>query len=223
MQQVANGLWVMRFPLSLVGAQIGRTVTLIRLGSGKVIVHSTAPFAPGDVEAIRELGEPGWLVEATLFHDTHARAGRRAFPGIPYLAPDGFTASTRIRTQSLALPPADWAGEIDVLPVDGMPKVHEHVFLHRQTRTLIVADLVFNLPPDAPGWTRFFMRWVSGMRTFPDISRIFRLCIRDRTAFAHSLKQILACDFDRMIVGHGRVIEADARQQLQSLLERHGY
>ncbi len=59
------------------------TVTLIRLRSGKLVIHSTAPFTPEDVAAIRALGEPGWLLDGILRHDTFANEGREAFPGIP--------------------------------------------------------------------------------------------------------------------------------------------
>ncbi len=42
--------------MSLMGCRLGRNVTIVRLGSGKLLVHSSAPFSAQDVEAIRELG-----------------------------------------------------------------------------------------------------------------------------------------------------------------------
>src|SRR5690349_8438566 len=119
MQRLADNLWILRYPLTMLGTQVGRTVTLIRLRSGQIVIHSTAPFSRTDVEAIRALGSPAWLVEATLFHDTYAREGQAAFPDIPYL-------SASLPTGNLIPPPAAWAGELEVLLLDGMPKVREH-------------------------------------------------------------------------------------------------
>src|SRR5688572_8279859 len=90
MQQLAENLWVMRFPLGLLGTQIGRTVSIIRLRTAELVIHSTAPFTPGEVDAICKLGSPRWLLDATRFHDTFARLGHAMFPTSAYLAPEGF-------------------------------------------------------------------------------------------------------------------------------------
>jgi hypothetical protein len=89
------------------------------------VVHSTAPFTEKDIAAIRRFGEPNWLVEATLMHDTFAKEGRAALPNIPYLAPDGFAEASGVRTESLLPPPREWDGEIDVLRIDGV-RMNEH-------------------------------------------------------------------------------------------------
>ena len=89
MQQLAPGVWTIAYPLSVLGDEHGRVVTILGLASGKLIVHSTAPFSPEDVAAIHELGHPAWLVETSLIHDTFAKEGRAAFPDLPYLGPPG--------------------------------------------------------------------------------------------------------------------------------------
>ena len=213
--KIAENLWLLRYPLSILGAEIGRTVTLIRLSSGEVLVHSTGPFTLEDISFIHSLGQPAWLVEATLFHDTFAEAGRVAFPNLPYGTPEGFKGGDANLLRSL---PAAWAEEIEVLGIQGIPRLREHVFLHRPTRTLIVADLVFNFGPQSAPLTRWVFRWAGGIKEFPGMSRLFRSCIRDRQAFAASMQRILEWDFDRLIVGHGNVIESGAKARLASAL-----
>ena len=90
MQQLHDNLWIKRYPLSVLGTDHGRTVTIIRLPSGKLIVHSMAPFTPSDVAQMRAFGEPAWLVEAMMLHDTYARQGHETFPDVPFLGPEGF-------------------------------------------------------------------------------------------------------------------------------------
>ncbi len=229
LDEVANDLWVLRFPLALLGTQMGRTVTVMRLSSGHLIVHSTAPFTPADITAIHALGRPAWLVDATLFHDTFARHGQAAFPDIPYFTPSGFrrpagrASAISPETPSLTSPPTAWAGEVDVLQLHGMPKVREHVFLHRATRTLVVADLLFNFGPRSSAWTRWFFRWPGGIRQFPGMSRLFRASIRDRAAFARSIESVMQWDFDRLIVGHGEIIECGAKAKLKAALAAQGF
>jgi hypothetical protein len=219
MNQLAENLWVKVYPLPLLGTDLGRTVTIIRMPPRRLVVHSMAPFSPSDVAEIRTLGEPSWLVEAMMLHDTYARQGRDTFPGVPFLAPDGFHKVVNFATQPLLPTPADWSGELEVFAAAGVPRLKEHLFLHIPSRTLIVADLLFNFAPDEKGWNQFFHRYLAGIKRYPGLSRLFRLCIRDRSAFRTSMTTLLTADFDRIIVGHGRVIERDGKALLRRALE----
>src|SRR5205823_2704119 len=88
-RRIADDVMIMSFPWRTLGIDFRRNVTLLRLADGRVVVHSTAPFTEQDIAAIRRFGEPSWLVEATLMHDTFAKQARAALPDIPYFAPDG--------------------------------------------------------------------------------------------------------------------------------------
>ena len=216
MKQIAEDVWILRFPLTLLGMRIGRTVTVIRLHSGTVVIHSTAPFSETDVATISALGSPVALIEATLFHDTCAEAGTAAFPKVPYYAPPGL--ADKLGAIALGTTSEPWAGELEMVRIEGAPSVQEHVFFHHASRTLIVADLVFNLDPNITGWTRFFFRWVAGLKRLRGMSRMFRLMIRDRTAFTASVRRMMEWDFDRVIVGHGDVIETGGKQVVSDVL-----
>ncbi|MEO8351767.1 MAG: hypothetical protein ABI680_08545 [Chthoniobacteraceae bacterium] len=218
MQQLHENLWIKRYPLSVLGTDHGRTVTMIRLQSGKLIVHSMAPFSSSDVAEIRALGEPAWLVEAMMLHDTYARQGHDTFPGIPFHGPEGFAEVVKFSTRPLLPAPDEWAGEVEVLELNGAPRLKEHVFIHRPSRTLIVADLVFNFCAEERGWNRFFHRYVAGFKRYPGMSRIFRVCISDRSTFRASLEKVLEANFDRIVVGHGEIIERDGKELLRRAL-----
>lgn len=222
MKQLAENLWLLQYPLSVLGTAHGRNVTVIRLRSGKLILHSMAPFTPGDVAAIHALGEPAWLLESMLLHDTYAKEGRDIFPGLPFLGPPGFSEVVKFPTLPLLPTPPEWNGEVEVFSIEGAPMIKEHAVLHVPTHTLILADLIFNFSADERGWNRFFHRHIAGFKRYPGMSRIFRLCIRDRAAFQASMSRILQQDFDRIIVGHGHVIETDGRALLQRGLRDAG-
>ena len=218
MKQLDENLWIKSYPLSVLGTDHGRTVTTIRLPSEKLIVHSMAPFTPADAAQIRALGQPAWLVEAMMAHDTYARQGRHTFPDVPFLGPHGFGEVVKFSTLPLQPAPAEWTGEVEVLELQGAPRLKEHVFIHKSSRTLIVADLVFNFRADERGWNRFFHRYIAGFKRYPGMSRIFRVCISDRSAFRGSLEKVLEADFDRIVVGHGEVVEQDGKALLRRAL-----
>jgi len=216
-RQLSDDVVLVSFPWRTLGIDFRRTVTLLRLSDGRLVIHSTAPFTEGDVAAIRGFGEPAWLIEATLLHDTFAKEGRAALPGLPYLAPDGFANVSGVLTGSLCPPPSDWKGEIDVLKIDGAKK-KEHVLFHRRSRTLVVADLFFSLPPETRGWPRFFARHFMRLPRLFGISAFFRLTISDRRAFERSVNALLDLDFDKLVVAHWEPLLSGAKRSVEQAL-----
>lgn len=210
----------MSFPWRPFGIDFKRNVTLLRLSDKRIVLHSTAKFSAEDLAMIRRFGEPAWLIDATLVHDTFAKEGRAALPNrIPYLAPEGFTKVSGIPTQPLSPPPAEWAGEIDVVKLDGM-RMKEHALFHRRSRTLVVADLFLSFPEDTRGWKRFFVRYFMGVPRMFGTTWFYRvIMIQDRDAFARSLQKLLELDFDRLIVAHWKPIETGAKRVVERAIK----
>lgn len=212
----------MSFPFRVFGIDFKRNVTLLRLRDKRVVIHSTAAFAEEDVAAIRAFGEPAWLVDATLLHDTFAKKGRAALMGLPYLAPSGFREVSGVATQPLDAPPSDWEGEIEVLKLEGTKK-NEHALFHRQSRTLVVADVFFSFAPETRGWARFFARRIMGMpASLFGVSRFFRFLIADKEAFARSLRKMLDWDFERIVVAHREPLVTAAKSAVERALGELG-
>jgi hypothetical protein len=222
-QLLAENLWLLAYPLKMLGADLRRNVTLIRLNSGKLVIHSTAPFSPEDVVAICKLGEPGWLMDGILRHDTFAKEGRLAFFGIPYLAPEGFSELVGFATTTIVPPPMEWDGELLALEIQGAPEARDTALLHVPSRTLILTELVFNFGSDEPIWTELLLRAAVGGKHHPGMSRPVKAGVKDEAAFLHSLDTILTWDFDRVIVGHGDVIERDGKTKLRTALAAAGF
>ena len=223
MKAIAENLWVLVYPLPLLGADLKRVVTVLRLRSDELVIHSTGPFTAEDAAAIKAVGKPGWILDTMLRHDTFAKQGRDTFPGIPYLAPAGFSKSAGFPTGALIPAPAGWGDEVEILRLEGVPSMEEHVVFHRPSRTLIVADLFFNFGPQAPAWTRFLMRLAVGKKHDPGMARSMRLTVKDKPALRRSLDAMMAWDFDRVIVGHGEIIESDGKRQAAEALREVGY
>jgi hypothetical protein len=111
--------------------------------------------------------------------------------------------------------------DLELFPIEGMPRVNEQAVLHRTTRTLIVADLAFNLEPPSSRAAGLLQR-LFGIHGGLRVSRLFRLLIRDRASFGDSVRRVLAQDFERLIVGHGAIVESEGRGRLGAAFERFG-
>ncbi len=222
-QVVAENLWMRTYPLKMLGADLRRNVTIIRLRSGRLVIHSTGPFSAEDVAEICALGDPGWLLDGILRHDTFAREGREAFPDIPYLAPQGFSDELGFPTGLIIPSPPEWDGELVALEIAGAPEARDTALLHTSSRTLILTELVFNFSDDEPLWTDLLLRVAVGGEHHPGMSRPMKAGVKDEAAFRASLDTILSWDFDRVIVGHGDVIEAGGKEKLRAALVTAGF
>jgi hypothetical protein len=224
LKNLAPDLWLLTYPLKTLGVDLQRNVTVIRLASGRLIIHSTAPFSAADVAAVHALGEPAWLIDTLLRHDTFAAEGRRAFPSATYFAPPGFSINLPFQTDALVFAPPEWAEEVSIASIDGAPEFSEIAMLHRPSRTLIVADLIFNFPGRHGLWTDLLLRMASvGGRHDPGVTVPFKKAITDRAAYVTSVKTVLGWDFDRVIVGHGEPIPSGGKEKLRSAILAAGF
>ena len=220
-KQIAADVMLMSFPWRTLGINFGRNVTLLRLPDRRVVVHSTAKFTSEDIAAIGRFGEPAWLVDATLMHDTFAKEGRAQLPEIPYLAPTGFTKRSGVPAESLWPAPAAWTGEIDLLKLDGV-RTNEYALFHRRSRTLVVADLFFSFPAQTRGWPRVFVQHLMRLpRLFGISAFYYRLIIKDKPAFARSMEALLEFDCDRLIVAHWKAVETEAKRVVKEAVAEY--
>lgn len=117
--------------------------------------------------------------------------------------------------------------------------VHSHmnkelVFNHKPSRTLIEADLIFNLPATEQ-MSRTGESATSGLLTklFTGINHTQGSAVwqkrfiwygpssADRPAFNKSVARIAAWDFDRIIPCHGDVIETGGKGVFEKIMEWH--
>jgi hypothetical protein len=220
---LSDNLWLLAYPLKMLGVDLRRNVTVIRLASGKLVIHSSAPFTAGDVATIRALGQPAWLLDGILRHDTFAKKGRAAFPEVEYLAPPGFSEAVGFPTKPVIPAPAEWNGELLALEIAGAPDASEVALLHISSRTLILTELVFNFTDDQPLWSELLLRVAVGGEHHPGMPRPVKHGVKDEAAFKASLQAILAWDFERVVVGHGDVIETGGREKLRAALAAAGF
>lgn len=214
---VADGLWERHEPLAVLGMQLGHRMTVARLSNGNLWVHSPVAWTPDLARALAAHGPVAHVVAPNRVHDTYLEGWFAAYPQARFHAAPGLPKDRPDLAFTDTLPeqpdPA-WAGLIDHFPIEGMPRVNEIACLHRPSRTLIVADLAFNLGPDMPLLSRTLLRLNGCLDRFGP-SRLLRSTIKDRHAFRASLDRLLAADFDRVLVGHGRNLESGGKAALR--------
>lgn len=220
LREIAPDLWVTERPLRFFGAEVGTRMTVVRLQPGGALwLHSPVALDPGLRKELDALGPVRFVVAPNRFHHLYAGDYVSAGPEVELFAAPGLPEKRRDLAFHAVLgdeAPAGWAGQIDQLFFRGAPLANEVVFCHRASSTLLLTDLAFNYGPETPPTTRFLLRLIDAYDQFGP-SRVEKwLVVRDRAAARSCLEQVLAWDFDRAIVAHGRVLETGAREALRA-------
>jgi glyoxylase-like metal-dependent hydrolase (beta-lactamase superfamily II) len=222
LREIAPDLWVGEERLRYLGFEIGRRMAVIRLARNDLVVHSPVSLNGQLREELAELGDVRFVLPASVLHghpymeqyrDSYPQARLFGVPRLerkrPDLRFDGMLGST---------PEPEWSDDLDQKRFEGHRiagrTLNEVEFLHRKTRTLITGDLCFNIGSEWPLKTRIL---ASGPRMHrrlgPTVA--FRLGIRDREAAKRSVERILEWDFDRILPGHGEIVETGGKDRFK--------
>jgi hypothetical protein len=209
-------VWTATVPFTVLQMPIGHRMTVVRLADGGLWLHSPIAHTPDLVRELRRLGPITHWVAPSRTHDLFLDGWFAGEPqaqsyGAPKLrGPHPDWKFTAWLAEDLAAP---WRGELDLLPIEGAPRVGEWMFLHRPSKTAITADVLFNLGTGAGGLGGLMLR-LMGTHGRARVSRLFRATIVDRPALERSLRRVLEWDFERLIVGHGEPLLEDAKGAL---------
>jgi hypothetical protein len=214
MREIAPDLWVVETPLRFMGLEVGRRMTIARLPTGALWIHSPAALTDELRAALDSIGQPRFVVAASALHGHRfMEQYRDAYAEVELFAPPGLDRRRKDLAFDALLgttPDPRWSGEIDQAPFAGHV-IPEVVFLHRVSRTLIVGDLLVHERRHAmPLATRVAWRMEG---TFGSLAtpRTVRWATRNKRSAHVTAARILAWDFDRIIVGHGEIVESNGK------------
>lgn len=193
-------------------------MTVVRLGGGGLLLYSPVPIDEPLADELAAIGPVEHILAPSCFHHLHARTAKQRYPRAKLWAAPG------LRGRKPDIPfdadvsdgEQEWSQDVEVALVRGVPRTNEVVLFHSPSRSLICADLVFNIQEE-PSWiTRGFWRLLGVWKTF-GVSRAWRLMVKDRAAFARTVDAIVAWNADRIVMAHGSVVEGGAERLREAL------
>ena len=221
MQQIADGIWTVPAPLTFYGLVVNTRMTICRLSDGGLALIAPVRRCEDLAASIDALGPVQVIIAPNLMHHLYVGAWMDAYPDALSFGPPGLAAKRPDLTFTQDLGPAfDEACSTDLLrvPIAGMPKLEESLFLHRQSGTLMVTDFCFFMP-EATGLTGLLAS-LAGIKKKPRCELSFRVLIQDKTAFRASLEPLRTVEIRHLSMCHHRVLSVGASEALQQVLDQ---
>lgn len=196
-----------------------RTV-IVPTKRGNILISPGSKLSLNQLDMIDNVSD---IIAPSLWHCGGISLAHNSFPNARVWGPPDVTLHKPEIPWTNQLTPAQWdlTDELVLLPIAGMPKVQECVFIHSKTQTLIVADLAFNLLKPK-GFGAWLILKIFGTYNQFGISRLFLKAVKDQAAFVESVGKILIHDFDRIVMSHGDAIQSNGKKILTKALQKRG-
>ncbi|KAF2751135.1 hypothetical protein M011DRAFT_463884 [Sporormia fimetaria CBS 119925] len=242
---VPNVITTLSAPFSRFGLiKVGGRGTIVRLRNGSLAVFSPIALTDEVKQKVASLGEVKYIAALDIEHHIYLGPWHSAYPAAKVLGPEGLPEKRQkqnnepvtfshlfSKSKPITSIDADFDAEFAYQYVDAHPN-KEIAFLHKPSRTLIQADLLFNYPANEQ-YSKLGVSATSGVLTkvFGSLTNTrgvgqkrflwYALSAGDRMGFARSVARINEWDFDRMIPCHGDVVETGAKGVWGRMFEWH--
>lgn len=226
LKPVDQGIWIadgpeIPFEFARMKIPFPTRMTVVRLPSGDVWVHSPTEPEESLLDSVRAIGRVRFLVAPNTLHYWWIPAWKTRFPDAEvFAAPDLDRRAKRPLAIDHTLedvPPSAWTSSIDQALVRG-DVMTEVVFFHRPSRTLILTDLIENFEPQRVRyWFHRLMLRVAGAAD-PDgkapIDMQLSFWLR-RKAVRAAVQRMMAWNPEKIILAHGRWYDRDGSNELR--------
>jgi hypothetical protein len=223
---VADDIWIVDGPEIEMrylgfGLPFPTRMTIVRLPSGQLWLHS--PIAPdeGLVSTIRGMGDVAWLIAPSTLHYWYLPDWQALFPQARSFAPAALRGKARraLRIDEVLQDAAleAWRGSIDQCLVSNR-LLTEVDFFHEPSRTLILTDLIENFEADrVPGrCLRCAIRL--GGAVDPDGKAPYDMqfsFLGHRRELRQAVRRMIGWAPERIILAHGRWYPRDGVAELE--------
>ncbi|KIK70283.1 hypothetical protein GYMLUDRAFT_34778 [Collybiopsis luxurians FD-317 M1] len=236
-REVTTGVWTFSRPFGRGPFGFlpwGGRSTAVRLSTGDVWVLASTPLTPAAKSVIDDLGTVKWIIAPDIVHHLFLGQYKNAYPEAKAIGVEGLRQKKKKNNENLLID-GEYGGdspdtlygfedEIKACYFTGFEN-KDVAFLHVETQTLIVADLLFNLPGNEQ---------YSKVKTSPKVPIIGKLnpesgwlkrllwtLGKDKDAMRRDAKAVRDWDFDRIIMCHGDVIEENGKKAWEEAYSRY--
>lgn len=208
----ADEVWTDTRPAAFFGVDCDSRMTIVRMATGGLFVHSPVGLDPETREAVDALGPVRAVVAPSVFHHLHVGPWMNAYPdavfgacpGLEWKRPD--LAFTCVLADE---PHPAWRDDLAQVYFSAR-RENEVVFFHRHSKTMICADALLNLSTHKSLTTRLLARAMGNTR--PGFGWPERLMVRDRRVARRQVERILEWDIDKIVLSHGDLVEGSGRE-----------
>ena len=223
LRQIDHNLWVVEQPQRFMGLEVGTRMTVICLEDKSLLLISPVAINSTIKAKLDNLGTVKYLIAPNLFHHLYLEQAHNTYPNAKIFAPPGLAVKQPDLSidQTFTQDPIEFNSEVEYFLLEGfqifvLPKIeatNEVIFYHLASKTLIITDSAFNFDDSLPLLTQVAARLLGSYQILKP-TWLEKIAVQDKEKLQRSVDKILDWDFKRVIMGHGKIVEHEAKKQL---------
>lgn len=167
LKKISENIWIIDGDaVPFFGMPYTTRTTIIRLFNGDLWIHSPLKISKKLIEEITELGNIRYLIAPNKLHHLFLLDWLEIFSDAVCYAPPGLSKKRPDISffKDLGMQSEDeWKDEIIQTIFKGSPVMEEAVFFHRDSKTLILTDLIENFKPESFNWWQRILAKFTGI------------------------------------------------------------
>lgn len=211
---IDTNIWSVVGALHMPLGEFPRRMTVVRLASGELVIFSAIALGEAEMSKLEAIGRPAFLIVPSDRHRLDVKPWKARYPNIVVATPRG----AREKVEELV--PVDTTapdfGDPNVTFIT-MPGTADREAALRVGSTLVLNELIFNVP-SRDGFTGWLFDLLGMTGDHPHMPGVIKhKDVDDKAALAHQFRDWSREDITRIVVSHGNVIEANAREVLEKI------
>lgn len=225
LKPIGENIWIVDGPhIQFYGLPFSTRMTIIRLRSGALFIHSPIALTEALKREVETLGTVRHLVSPNWIHYAYIASWQKEFGNTLAWASPNVEARAHKYKVDIKFDrglsdqaEAEWADEIDQLIAYGSKAHIEVVFFHKPSKTLVLTDLIENFEKDHFSWLSGKLLWLAG-NLDPDGKAPIDMRLSflgGKSELRSAVKQMLAWMPEKIILAHGRWYESNGVAELR--------
>ena len=224
LEEIGNDIWLAEGEIvSFYGFPYPTRSIIARLTNGDLWVWSPIRLTDDLAAAIDKLGTVRHLVSPNKIHHLYLQDWTARYGSAELWGPESTIkkrGDLKFREPLTDRPPECWQPDLDQAWFRGSFAMDEIVFLHRPSKTVILADLIENFTPEFledhwRRWQRPIAKLDGITSAKPGAPREWRLTFVDRAPAREARDKVLSWDCDNVVMAHGEWQRADGHAFLE--------
>jgi hypothetical protein len=209
--------------VSFYGFPYPTRMALVRLSDGTTWAWSPVALTDELVSAVNAVGPVRHIVSPNKIHHLFLSEWKRRWPDARLYAPPGL-AERKSEIQFDANlgddPDPAWASDIDQVIFHGSFAMEEVAFFHRQSRTVLICDLIQRFPERvAKGWRGMLMRLDGLVGDRGSTPREWRASFLRRKQARLAREHVLGWKPEKLLIAHGKCSQSGASNIIEDALD----
>lgn len=226
-EYINDQIWILEYPIRFGAMDLFARTTIIKMDNGDLIIHDPCRIDADIKNEIDSLGVVKFIIAPGTYHHLFVTDFQEKYPDAEtFLCPGLEQKRPDIKFNWIlgSKPDPRWEGIFEQVLIQGTKHISEVAFFHRQSKTLILVDLLENIGDDyshkAGLLLQFWWKIIFRMWNNPKAAPEYQMGWGEKKIVKNGLDKILSWDAERIILAHGENIENNVNNILRTAWKR---